>query len=133
MFIQADFVNGFAQRAPVRIIARPKLSGFGEHWGVQLPDARVVHRTTTGNEVVSFRDFAQGRSVREVKKAKPEQYGSVMLRVNSALRAPAQYRLLDNNCEHFATWLLDGEPESPQVSGAAILGLTLLALNALST
>lgn len=33
---------------PVRMISRPKLSGLGEHVGVQLPSGWVAHRIRKG-------------------------------------------------------------------------------------
>lgn len=108
---------------PVRIIARTKLSGFGEHWGVQLPDGNVAHLTTTGEQIVSFDVFAQGRPVKEIRRAAPEQYGQIMWRATASARTPGQYRLLDRNCETYATWLMGEKPQSPQVQGMVLVGL----------
>ena len=42
----------------------------------------------------------------------------------SAIHADnAPYRLLDRNCETYATWLLGETPQSPQVQGVIFLGL----------
>lgn len=55
---------------PIRIISHPKLSGFGEHWGeVQLPNDNAAHLTHTGEKIVCFNDFAQGRPLKEVRPA----------------------------------------------------------------
>jgi hypothetical protein len=108
---------------PARIIARAKLSGFGEHWGVQLPDGTVAHLTTTGERIVSFEEFAQGRPVKEIRRATPEQREKIMWRATTSARNPGQYRLLDRNCETYATWLIGEKPQSPQVQGVVVLGL----------
>jgi hypothetical protein len=120
------------QDCPIRIVARPKLSGLGEHWGVQLSDGTVAHRTQERIEVVGLRVFAQGRPVREVKRARADEYSRIYQRLHAALRAPTDYRLINENCEHFATWLI-GEPrESPQVIGWALVGLAAIAVNAIA-
>lgn len=108
---------------PIRIICRPKLSGIGEHWGVQLPNGNVAHLTPTGEQIVTFTDFAQGRQVKEIRRAPPEQYGQIMQRVTLSVQNPGQYRLLDRNCQTYATWLIGEKPQSPQVMGVVVLGL----------
>lgn len=109
--------------APIRVIARPKLSGFGEHVGVQLPSGHVAHHTPQGNEVVSLEQFAQGRPVHERKHANPADRDHILRRVASSVGGPSQYRLADSNCEHYASWLIGDEPESPQVAGCAVVAL----------
>ena len=108
---------------PIRIISRPKLSGIGEHWGVQLPDGNVAHLSPTGEQIVTFNDFAQGTQVKEIRRAPSEQYAQIMRRVTLSVQNPGQYRLLDRNCETYATWLIDEKPQSPQVMGVVVLGL----------
>ncbi|OGB57255.1 MAG: NC domain protein [Burkholderiales bacterium RIFOXYD12_FULL_59_19] len=110
-------------QTPIRIISRSKLSGIGDHWGVQLPNGDVVHLTPTGEKIVSFIDFAQGRPVKEIRRAPPEQYAQIMQRVTLSVQNPGQYRLLDRNCETYATWLIGEKPQSPQVQGVVVLGL----------
>ena len=108
---------------PIRIVSRPKLSGIGEHWGVQLPNGNIAHLTPTGEHIVTFVDFAQGRLVKEIRRVAPEQYAQVMRRVTLSVQNPGQYRLLDRNCETYATWLIGEKPQSPQVVGVVVLGL----------
>jgi len=112
-----------SMQAPVRIVSRPKLSGFGEHWGVQLPDGNVAHLTTAGEKIVSLQEFAQGRAVKEVRRAAPDHYGQIVWRAAGSTRNPGQYRLLDRNCETYATWLMGEKPQSPQVQGMLLIGL----------
>ena len=112
-----------ASQFPIRIVSRPKLSGIGEHWGVQLPNGNVAHLTPKGEQVVTFKEFAQGRQVKEIRRAPLEQYAQIMRRVILSVQNPGQYRLLDRNCETYATWLIGEKPQSPQVTGAVILGL----------
>ena len=113
----------FFNTQPIRIISRPKLTGLGEHWGVQLPDGNVAHLTPEGEQIVSFTEFAQGRPIKEVRRAAPEQRAQIMQRLTLSLQHRGPYRLLDRNCETYATWLLGETPRSPQVQGAIFLGL----------
>ena len=108
---------------PIRIVSRPKLTGLGEHWGVQLPDGNVAHLTPEGEQIVSFTEFAQGRPIKEVRRAAPEQRAQIMQRLTLSLQHRGPYRLLDRNCETYATWLLGETPQSPQVQGVIFLGL----------
>lgn len=113
----------FFNTHPIRIISRPKLTGSGEHWGVQLPDGNVAHLTPDGEQVVSFTEFAQGRPIKEVRRAAPEQRAQIMQRLSQSLQHRGPYRLVDRNCEIYATWLLGEKPRSPQVEGVIFLGL----------
>ena len=113
----------FFNSQPIRIISRPKLTGLGEHWGVQLPDGNVAHLTPEGEQIVSFTEFAQGRPIKEVRRAAPEQRAQIMQRLTLSLQHRGPYRLLDRNCETYATWLLGETPQSPQVQGVIFLGL----------
>ena len=113
----------FFNTQPIRIISRPKLTGLGEHWGVQLPDGNVAHLTPEGEQIVSFTEFAQGRPIKEVRRAAPEQRAQIMQRLSLSLQYRGTYRLLDRNCETYATWLLGEKPRSPQVEGVILLGV----------
>jgi hypothetical protein len=108
---------------PVRIVARPKVTGLGEHWGVQLPDGNVAHLTPDGEQIVTYEQFALGRPVREIRRAPPEAHRGIVGRAMASVRRPGEYRLLDRNCETYATWLMGEAPRSPQVQGAVLLAL----------
>lgn len=113
---------------PVRVVARPKLSGVGEHVGVLFPHGVVAHRTPAGNALVSFNEFAQGRSVRTVKVADRAANHLAWHRAVESLQQGEPYRVADNNCEHYAFGLIGERPTSPQVAGVvAAAGLALLA------
>jgi hypothetical protein len=117
----------FPQENPIRVVSRPKLVGPGTHVGVQLPDGRVAHRTPTGDVLVSFHEFAQGRPVTAVRLADSHHYSAVMQRVAISVGRPADYRLVDNNCEHYANWLIGERPTSPQVE-VVVLAAMVVAL-----
>lgn len=118
----------FPKRYPMRIVARRKTSGWGDHYGVQLPNGDVAHLAERGEEIVSFAQFAEGQPVKEICRICPHQYTQTLRRVHKSTRNPGQYRLLDRNCEHYANWLIGNKPESPQVKGLAVLSLIALGL-----
>lgn len=114
---------------PIRIVSRAKLSGFGEHWGVQLPNGNVAHLTSErGQKVVSFSEFAQGLPVKEIRRSPPHLYYQTLHRLDESIRNPRQYRLLGWNCENYANWLIGEKPESPQINGLAIVGAIALVV-----
>jgi hypothetical protein len=85
----------FFNSQPIRIISRPKLTGLGEHWGVQLPDGNVAHLTPEGEQIVSFTEFAQGRPIKEVRRAAPEQRAQIMQRLSLSLQHRIVRLLID--------------------------------------
>lgn len=98
----------FGRPNPIRQVACPKLPGIGEHVGVQFPSGHVVHKTQDGTKLVPLVEFAHGKPVREVARPDVAEYSSVVARVMQALQSPSDYRLLDSNCEQFASQLLTG-------------------------
>ena len=114
-----------------RILARPKLSLLGEHWGVQLPDGNMIHLTPDGASLVSLEQFLEGKTARVVRVSSATQTRQIVWRAWNALSRPQVYRLLDRNCETFANEILGEEPESSQVQGVVLLGLIALTLKAM--
>lgn len=111
------------------VVARPKLSGIGEHWGVLLPDGRVAHNTPErGEHLSTFLEFACGRDVRVVESVPASEHQGVVRRVRLMLVAPRPYRAMANNCEVFKNRLVGKSPESSQVRGwLTVLGLATVA------
>jgi len=106
------------------IIARQKLTGLGEHWGVLLPDGRVAHNTDAhGEHFVSYLEFAAGKEVKTIRRVPLEQQQQTLLRIHREISNPKGYHALQNNCEMFANRVTGQEPESPQVKGWFILAL----------
>ena len=111
----------------ILIIARPKLSGLGEHWGVKLPNGIVAHSTDDkGPHYVTYQDFAAGRPVKEIRTVPTSEHQATMQRIQQEISRPASYHLVENNCEIFANRVTGGVPKSPQVKEWAI-AITLLA------
>ena len=69
----SGFMNNADWLPSARIIARPKLTGLGEHWGVQLPNGYVAHHTQAGERLVTLNEFSEGRPVKEIKRVDPTQ------------------------------------------------------------
>lgn len=110
----APFTNEYA--SAISIVARQKLSGIGEHWGVRLPDGLVAHSTgDKGPHCVTYQEFAAGRPVKEIRQIPVSEYQATMQRIQHELARPAGYHLIANNCETFANRVTGGVPESSQV------------------
>ena len=110
----------------ILVIARPKLNGLGEHFGVSV-DNRVVHYTADrGFEQVSIEEFAQGRDVRIDRLVSPGLHGEVVRRLRQIAANPRPYHAMDWNCETFANWLSGTPSVSRQV--VAALGMAVLIL-----
>lgn len=105
------------------VIARPKLSGGGEHWGVRFGNL-VAHMTEErGPHLVTYEEFAAGRQVREVRKVAPSQHKATIERIRAEISRPTKYHLLDNNCEIFANRVTGCAPQSSQVGWGIVLGI----------
>lgn len=100
------------------VIARDKLTGFGKHWGLLLPDGMVAHCTEDRNgHMVTFEQFAAGKPVKVIRDVPPPEHRATYWRLNAALAQPRAYDLIQYNCEIFANTITGYEPESPQVKG----------------
>jgi len=119
-------------RSPIQIIARPKLIGIGEHWGVRLPDGRVADLSADrGLRVMSMEQFAAGRPTKIVRHIPDRLAPEVMHRLQLAFTERRAYDAIGWNCEHFANWLTAAKMESPQVSGVLLLALCIAAIRSL--
>lgn len=126
-------LNNFA--ADISIIARQKLTGFGEHWGVLLPNGIVAHNTDDkGPHYVTMQEFSAGKNIRIIRKVPPSEYESTLWRIQQELSNPKDYDLVTNNCEIFANRVTGHPPKSPQIMGwgfvFVIISLTVLATKA---
>ena len=64
--------------------------------------------------------------MKEIKRVDPTQNFEIMRRAVVTTQHPSEYRLLDRNCETYATWLIGEKPHSPQVLGVALLGAIVI-------
>lgn len=107
------------------VVRRQKLNGFGEHWGVELPNGKVVDLNHGGVRVLSSEDFAAGRDVQTMRVVDPSKHELVRHRLHQALTAPPRYQLVGMNCEDFANWLSGEDPVSHQVIGFGVAAAVL--------
>lgn len=92
-------------------------NGVYEHHGIDCGDGTVIHLRKS-NEIITRTPFSE---LMGGKKVYVKHYSSsfvpdvVIHRAQSRLGEKANYNLLFNNCEHFATWCKIGRPYSQQV------------------
>ena len=91
--------NRIGYPAPaISVIARGKLNGLGEHWGIRQPDGSVIHSTRAhGVHVVGYDEFAAGKDVRVVRQIPVSEYMDVLGRIQQELADPIPYDLIENN------------------------------------
>lgn len=106
------------------VIARPKLTGFGMHVGLQLRDGSVVHFTDSDGACWgSYDGFAQYRPVTVLREVSPALYAQIMSNVQYALSNQRPYHFTDWNCESFVNALICESPKSPTVTAAIAVAL----------
>lgn len=97
--------------------------GVVSHVGVCVADGRVAHiRPGGAAEIVSLAEYAEGKPV-EVKHSNACSPAVFESRLRHILRMETRYSLLDNNCEHLASFLTTGRKASPQLQLAVTLGV----------
>jgi len=92
------------------------------HHGIYVGACRVVHyagfaaglRLQGPVEEVSLAEFARGRPVACVGRPARFAPDEIVRRARSRL-GEDRYGLLQNNCEHFCAWCVDGTSKSEQV------------------
>lgn len=118
----SSYLNSFT--SGIAVIARPKLNGLGEHWGVLLPNGMVAHTTDgKGPHYVTYQEFSAGKQVKEIRKVPMSEKQATLSRVHQEISQPSDYDLLANNCEIFANRITGGAPESQQVKWGFLLAL----------
>ena len=100
---------------------------FYEHHGIYVGGGRVIHYAGLANrlwpgpvEEVSLAAFAHGHRIRVRHGPRRFDCVEVLARARSRL-TERRYAIFTNNCEHFCTWVLRGEPRSGQVEALARL------------
>jgi len=101
--------------------------GLVQHAGVYLGNGLVLHNQPSKGAVITpFSEYADNKEVKIVStelKDKPLMAG----RIGDILANDSRYQLLNNNCEHLASFLINGRKISPQIQ-ASITGLISAAL-----
>jgi hypothetical protein len=101
---------------PAAVVSRPTTFGVGRHVGVLLPHGYVAHKMMGGSDLVPLDVFSGGGEVRIDREIAPEHLPALLERFETSFRHGNDYRLLSNNCEHYAYGVADGNPRSPQVA-----------------
>jgi len=94
-----------------------ELQGVYEHHGIDCGDGTAIH-LRKGNATISrspLDEFALGQTLYVKRYRTSLTPEAVVHRAESRLGERAQYNLLFNNCEHFATWCKTGIHHSQQV------------------
>ncbi|WP_084182970.1 lecithin retinol acyltransferase family protein [Nevskia soli] len=106
--------------------------GCFNHTGLKVTFAdgsTLVYANVPGRGVIrqSLAEFAMGRSMVTAHGISGHSAFQVIARAERALGTP--YRLFNWNCEHFVSWALGREPNSPQLhaAGGALLATLILA------
>lgn len=117
--------QGFVPYGRLLRVSRFKLSGFGRHEGVLLPNGMVVHATaaTGGIEMCTFLQFSSGRDVQVEAEVPRHMHNAAVQRINDLVAADAKYDAINNNCEMFARAAVLQKPWSPQVVFWLVLGI----------
>jgi hypothetical protein len=116
-----------------------RIQGFGyNHVGIYVGCYGailhcVVHNCKgIGVMASSLEEFSAGKNIFMHQKATVPHHERQTI-VNRALSLlNTQYDLINFNCEHAAYYAQNGEAKSPQIAGAAVLGLAAVSLFALS-
>ncbi|MCA9240366.1 MAG: lecithin retinol acyltransferase family protein [Planctomycetales bacterium] len=90
--------------------------GLYTHHGIDIGDGTVVGFSKVDGKVtrVSLEEFCEGRTARVLEYAECDPAPEVACRALDRVGEKG-YHLLENNCEHFATWCKTGRNESAQV------------------
>lgn len=97
------------------------------HHGVYAGNGRVIHYggfnrllSSRPVEEVSLDAFTLGRGLTVKQWVAPRFAGAQVVERARSRLGEDRYRLLSNNCEHFAEWCIGGSSRSPQVD--ALIG-----------
>lgn len=117
-------------------LRRRKLGGPGLHYGVLSVDilaagvAEVIDLGPKGLGRSGIQEWAHGKDVEVVGQCPDGEIQIALGRLRDAVENGRGYHLWNNNCEHFATWIVVGVHKSAQVDGVAdvlmVVGITAL-------
>lgn len=101
-----------------------RVKGIVMHVGVYLGKNKVAHNSPDGNvQISSFDEYSENQPVKVVKT----DFNNISLleqRLKEMLSAGNSYNFLGFNCEQFATLLITGKSQSPQIKATVIGALT---------
>ena len=113
----------------VYLIRRPKLfNPLGSHYGVLVVWYGVVtvydlQDDEGPRKAITFAKFAENRPVFRMDSVPPgDGSAAVFDRLNEAIDKYQDWRLWNNNCEHWARYVVTGVHTSGQTNGLGLLG-----------
>src|SRR5438876_8619840 len=83
--------KGYLSQPPHRmlVIACPKSTGGGEHWGVLFPGNLVAHNTPErGEHISTLSEFAPNGIFRIVREVPHERFHASLRRIQAAVQSP---------------------------------------------
>lgn len=100
--------------------------GIVQHAGIYLGNGLILHNQPgKGVNITNYDDFANGQTVNVTSTETDTKH--LANRITEIVGNDRRYKLLSNNCEHLAHYLLHGKKSSSQLScatlGAGIFGL----------
>jgi len=134
--IEATWSNAVLDDLPLGAHLTSPRRGYLHH-GVYAGDGKVIHYggfnrlfVSRPVEEVSLEEFTLGRGVAIKAWVAPKYIGPEVIERARSRIGENRYRLLSNNCEHFAEWCIGGKSRSRQVEALTARvksGLTRLA------
>lgn len=93
--------------------------GIVQHAGIYLGNGLVIHtQPGKGVNITSYTVYANGQQVNVTSSNTDAEL--LATRLTEIIGDDQRYKLLSNNCEHIAHFLLHGHKSSTQLSGATI-------------
>lgn len=103
-------------------IKRKKIFGFGYHYGVFLNNIFPLGPIVVdldNEEQIKVRYFLEWLHGKDkwwlVGYCPAEELQNALQRLAYSVQVHDGYKLLTNNCEHFANWVVNGQPRSFQI------------------
>lgn len=97
--------------------------GLVEHVGVFLGNNKVVHSSPDyGISIDTLDDFSKNKTVKIVSVTDSNK-NELATRLQRLLSYDSNYDLFANNCEHVASYLINGRKLSPQLQASIALSL----------
>jgi len=97
------------------VLTRPKALGIATHFGVVIaPNAVLQNTPERGEHLTTVQDFSAGKPITVHRTGVHPSI--VVARAHNALANPQKYDLIQNNCEHTTTKIVQGIAKSSQIA-----------------
>ena len=103
---------------PAGTIVMIRVFGGIKHYGICTGYGTVIHTSRRFGRALEsdFETFCHGRRAVVVPHSSPVDGSTLVARARS--RKGQRYNVLNNNCEHFVTWVVEGKGRSAQLGPA---------------